>query len=235
MSKDFSALSPLQQRAYDLHSPVDGLAFRSVAKKMGISTARAHRLYRAACKKLGSDPRAAPPPTTGSVESERRGRPNLGTSQVELKEPDKLAEAIVELSLPKKIRKDLATIAEDCGLTPKAIESLSARMKGPLWPIREEIGEVCLKEFSDLCMTNAWNIAASIDLDTIRDASLKDRAIALGILTDKSLLVQGKPTEINVHEARGNLEEVLGHVAAALQRRGMNLPAPTITVPPEAS
>jgi hypothetical protein len=228
VKREFKELSPLQERVYELHSPEDGVSFGEIAEEMGISRARAHRLYHAACKKLGHDPKK------GSVEVSAHGLPNLGTPKVEIESPEKVAAAIVELCLPKKVRKNIRTIAEECGLTKNAVKELSLRMNGPLWPVKEEIGEVCLKEFSDLCMTNAWNIAASIDREVIEAASLKDRTIALGILTDKSLLVQGKPTEINVHEARGKLEEVLGAVAEALQRRGMDLPPATLTVPAEA-
>ena len=210
----------IQQKVFDLYHPADGPSMSELGRELGISKARVHRAYHQVCKKLKITPKGKDEPL----------RPN----GIETHEPEKSAKAMISLSLPKKIRPSIEEIARKCGLSKSAVDSLSRQLKTQLWPLKEEIGEIALKEYSNLLMTNAWNIAASIDEESIREAGLKDRAIALGILTDKALLVQGKPTEIHEHGAHGKLDDLLGAVAQALQRRGIALPPPTITVPSEA-
>lgn len=214
-------LTPIQRKVYDLCHTDWSVSFKDAARRLGISGPYTHRVYQAACKKLGVEQR------------QKTSKPNRPQG-VETLKPEQASRAIINLSLPAQIRPSLEQIAADSGLGERAIKGLSSELKTQMWPLKQEIREIAMHEYARLLQTQAWNIACSIDQETIEAAGLKDRAVAIGILTDKALLVQGKPTEVHAHEVRGKLDDVLGAVAQALQRRGLTLPAPTITVPSEA-
>jgi hypothetical protein len=223
-----SDLTPLQFAVYelrtqDLHNP---LSYAKIAKKLGLTERRIQILHESAVKKKGGVDPAAPanrPPS-------RIARP-LGT---ETTDPEDAAKAMIDLSLPSHIQPRFEEICLESGLGRAAVEALSKLLKEQYRPVKEQIQEVKLKEFATLMRQKAWMVATSIDEQTIQDAGLKDRAVALGILTDKSLLIEGKPTVITDHTRPKKIEELLKVVGEAMERRGIKISeSATIDVPAE--
>jgi hypothetical protein len=70
---------------------------------------------------------------------------------------------------------------------------------------------------------NALRVLASMTDRDIAKASLKDKAIAFGILTEKRQLLAGEPTQIVSFEERRKIPEMLLALSAELQRRGRTI------------
>lgn len=223
-----SDLTPLQFAVYelrtqDLHDP---LSYGKIAKKIGLTTRRVQSLHESAVQKKGGvDP---------STPANRPSNNLRSAVAMENARPEDAAKAMIDLSLPSHIQPRFEEICLESGLGRAAVEALSKLLKEQYRPVKEQIQEVKLKEFATLMRRKAWMVAASIDESTIEEAGLKDRAIALGILTDKSLLIEGKPTVITDHTRPKKIEELLKVVGEAMERRGIKISEPTtIDVPAE--
>lgn len=212
-----------------------GLAFPEIAKTLAITKLRAMRYYREAQVKPApprvSDP-ASPPaakasaaPAPAPKKKPAPPKKKSGGQTVEDMNPDQAAEAIVMLALPDSNpnfeRMTTEEIAEHVGLSKVAVRHLAKKMRRQWVPLKLNIEKIKLDQFGDMLLTQAYNIGASITPQEIVDASLKDKAIALGIMTEKGLLVKGRPTVITDDNRRRKLGELLGVVIESAKRRGI--------------
>lgn len=78
-------------------------------------------------------------------------------------------------------------------------------------------------ELLSLLETNARDVLASVDSFDLENASLKDKAIAVGIFLEKRALLKGEPTQILRMEERQNLQELMPRLVAEMARRGMTV------------
>ena len=117
---------------------------------------------------------------------------------------------------------------------------LIALAKKKLKPPKEEGDEpreprsVARGEMIRLLGEKTYEILMSMDGDTIKQAKLRDKAIAYGVLLDKQRLLQGEPTEIMSVEHRAKLNELVGLVTQEAKRRGIQLGPDGMPLPEES-
>ena len=131
-------------------------------------------------------------------------------------------------------------IAKRMGAGDSRAYDLIARAKKKLVPAKgagEETREprsVTRTEMIRLLGEKTYEILMSMDGDTIKQAKLRDKAIAYGVLLDKQRLLQGEPTEIMSVERRAKLDELVGIVTKEAARRGIRFAADGTVLPNES-
>ncbi len=207
-------LSPLQQKVYDLRQT--GLMHREVAEKLGIGLDASRGAYhRALAKRRGH--------------KKKRAR-----TAVEDKDAELGAEAL-DLILDPTV-----TRVKDALVTAGFTSAMAVKFSRRLMKTRS-VGmlvakPVQTKQLLDLASDRVHRILESIDQYDIDEASLRDKATAIGILVDKRQLLSGEPTQILSIQERGKLDELITVVVKEAQRRGLTIDATGNTpqvLPPE--
>ena len=131
-------------------------------------------------------------------------------------------------------------IAKRMGVGTTRAYDLIALAKKKLKPPKVEGEEtreprsVTRGEMIRLLGEKTYEILMSMDGDTIKQAKLRDKAIAYGVLLDKQRLLQGEPTEIMSVQHRAKLDELVGIVTKEAARRGIRFAADGTALPNES-
>ena len=194
-----------QRQVYDLrHSQNPPLSYSEVARRLGITKGNASKSYYREVARL-----------------ETRGEPRgVRSDAVEVKDPEYAAAAIDGLTDP------LETIRGMCrktGMPPATAAALMKRLETRYLPVKQEVEKVKTEVLLDLFGSTAKRIMASISPEDIDEAKLRDKAVAAGIFTDKTLLHQGQPTQVYSVKELESLEELSRMMVAEARRRGSRI------------
>lgn len=129
------------------------------------------------------------------------------------------------LALSDPMRESIAAIAEECGLNSGQIAALSKRLATSFVPLKRALDSVTNAEMAKLYRAKSYEVLASISESDIAEAGLKEKAIAAAVLTDKSLLLDGQPTQVLSIKELGNLDQLGAMLMAEMRKRGIE-PAP---------
>lgn len=124
----------------------------------------------------------------------------------------------------------LSRVAQTMGDDPKSrglrrsLERFIDRMRQRgAGTVIDRAKQVKTQDLIDLLDTNSHAILSSIDELDLAEASLKDKAIAAGIMLEKRALLRGEPTQILSYEERKNLTELMPALMQEMERRGMTV------------
>lgn len=115
----------------------------------------------------------------------------------------------------------LASIAEKTGFPLTVLTAFKKRLRTQWDPLRREIVKLKRDQLIELYEQKAQRCLEFMDDYAMGTASLKDLAIASGVMLDKSLLLRGEPTQIMSHQQRKRLDELAPALIAEMQRRGL--------------
>ncbi len=115
----------------------------------------------------------------------------------------------------------ITQLAEDTGLDPVVIRRMVDRMRAQHQPVISELKAVKTQELTEIIEDRMWRALQYMDDYSMSRATVKDLAIAFGILGDKRQLLKGEPTHIISHNERLNLNALAPLLIKEMQRRGI--------------
>ena len=115
----------------------------------------------------------------------------------------------------------ISQLAEETGLDPHVIRRMVERMRAQHQPVLSELKAVKTQELTEIIEDRMWRALQYMDDYSMSRATVKDLAIAFGILGDKRQLLKGEPTHIISHNERLNLNELAPKLIAEMERRGI--------------
>lgn len=122
-------------------------------------------------------------------------------------------------------------LAEKHGIAPMTARSIEQRLNSKYLPVAQKIKEYSVPNMIRGMDNLAVEIINSIDKETIEKATLNQRVVSAAILTDKSQLLKGQPTEILSVEDRRALPDLVQALTEEAARREMEVNiTPDITV-----
>ena len=136
---------------------------------------------------------------------------------LEFYNPEKAAEAIDLATDPYR---RLADVAETAKMPLATVKALINRVRNHYQPVHEELKRVKDNEIIELLRDRTGRALGYLDDYSLSSASAKDLAITIGILIEKTQLLEGKPTQILSVEERRHINDLLPAVIREAQRRG---------------
>lgn len=127
------------------------------------------------------------------------------------------------------LEKSIAQIGREEGLSADTARAVMARLRVKHPMFARAVGEVRKSELKDKFLWQADRILEAITDEDIAQARLKDKMLTAAIAVDKSLLLDGQPTEIISVKELANLDDLSLRLVKELDRRGL------VAVPDEAS
>lgn len=147
------------------------------------------------------------------------GRKQRNT-RTEEKHPEKTAIALDAMGDPLA---NFDKIAEACGLPKSTTQILSTRLRRRWVPVDNRIKQIRHKELLSLIEDRMGKALEYMDDVAFSTASLRDLALAFGILHDKRQLLLGQPTQILTVQERKDLNDLLPEIVQEAQRRGITI------------
>jgi len=144
----------------------------------------------------------------------------LPNSKKNLEVPDVELEVLDIASDPYA---NLLQVAEESGFDRSVIERMVNRLRAQHQPILSELKSVKTKELTDLIEDRMYRTLGYMDDYAMSRATVKDLAIAFGILGDKRQLLKGEPTHIISNTERLNLNELVPKLLDEAKRRGVDV------------
>jgi hypothetical protein len=137
----------------------------------------------------------------------------------EVQNPQGNAEVMVALSDP--LRDTIAEIAKECGVSNHVAAHLHQHLAKRFLPLKRALDDVGNDEMAKLFRYRSWEILRSISEEDIENAPLRDKMVSAAIAVDKSLLLEGQPTQILSIKQLENLDTLAGALLKEASRRGI--------------
>lgn len=115
----------------------------------------------------------------------------------------------------------LKKICQELGLKPAFANAMVRRLRNELSPVREEARRLTLTQMTEEIEKKLTAIFSYMDDVSMSQASLKDLAIATGILIEKRELLNNRPTQIIDFTSRLQVQQMLPRMMAEAKRRGI--------------
>jgi len=232
MTRKQVRLTPRQQEVYDALQSDNRLSYTKLAHKLGVHKTTVRHAYIAACKKMGHEPINRILGTSGN---ERKMAPGAARiidtrlSRMAISKRSHEDQARAMFSAMDPMMRTIKEAAEEAGVSAPVMSKLMDIMHGELGTVNKELSEVRLDKLKGTFGRKLEKVVESISDDDIENASLKDKAIAAGILTEKWLLLRGQPTQILQVEERRRLDEIVPVLEAEARRRLIDLNRDPVT------
>jgi DNA-binding CsgD family transcriptional regulator len=176
-----------------------------IAKQLGLSPDKVKYALRRGIKRAGGRP---PQP----------GDPALHSH--EAKQPEAFADVLMGVTHAEAGQISLSELARQLGLPPSTVIAINKRLDRRYFDLKDKIGKIQIKDLAEMSRFNAYRVMASISDADIEAAPLRDKAVTAGILMDKMLLLEGRPTEIVTVEERHHIADLLPALLKEAERRG---------------
>ncbi len=124
---------------------------------------------------------------------------------------------------PEFDREAFLSMVKSIGVPLKIAQALARRLAGQFAGAKVEFKRMSLAEQVTATTEKAQMLLSYIDEVGAAGAGLKDLTIAYGVLTDKALLLGGKPTQIVDFNMRAKLEVLMPAFMAEARRRGVTV------------
>lgn len=115
----------------------------------------------------------------------------------------------------------ITRLADACGLNPATARELVKRLETRFQPVLEEAKRVTTDSLVELIEEKLPLLLKSINQKKVDDATLRDIAVAFGVLAEKRQLLKGEPTQIMTYQERQNMNEIGPELLKEMERRGM--------------
>ena len=131
--------------------------------------------------------------------------------------------------------KKLKAAGVACGVDARSMEGLVARLRGR--SLSAKVGRLKLDDKELLALVDDALARAFQFLDdfALGQATARDVAVTIGVLTDKRRLLREEPTSIMKHQDMRKLDEFLEEVSKELKRRGDGPEVIDVTPAPEVA
>lgn len=140
--------------------------------------------------------------------------------QLEHAAPEAAAAIVEKVALGDKFFK-VSELAHALGLKPATVQALVDRLQRRYQPVVAEIRKVTTGDILALAEERLQMALEYMTDVKLAEASGRDLAVIVGILTEKRALLRGEPTQIVSNADRANLMELLPELLKEAQRRGM--------------
>ncbi len=114
-------------------------------------------------------------------------------------------------------------IAKEEGVHPEAAKFMARKADRHYVNLMAAEKEVQKSTLRNLYGHTSLKILESITQKDIDDASLRDKLVAAAVATDKSLLLDGQPTEVYSIKELASLDELSKALMGELRRRGLEI------------
>lgn len=118
---------------------------------------------------------------------------------------------------------NFARAARECGLNKDLARRIKERLQKELLPVGMAVKEAKTSVLLNLTADRARRIIESVTQSDIDDASLRDKAVAFGILVEKRQLLSGEPTHLIGIQDRRHLGDLTKALMLEAQRRGITI------------
>ncbi len=199
-------LTPRQQEIVDLRNERPQPSWTEIAKRLGITKSCASAAYSRAMVRLEQ-----PEPKYKKVRADA----------VEQKNPELVPEVVDLASDPFET---VAAMARKLDMPKSTLQGLLKRRRSRYGPVIDTAGGVKTELLQDLFSVNAYRCLEAVSDEDIGKAGLRDKAVAAGIYTDKTLLLSGLPTQRVVIEDRRQFNEVYVEAIRVAKERGLDVP-----------
>ncbi len=199
-------LTPRQQQIVDLRNERPQPSWTEIAKRLGTTKANASTHYSNAMKRL---------------EQPEPKYPKVRSDAVEQKNPELVPEVVDLASDPFET---VAAMARKLDMPESTLKDLMKRLRSRYGPLVTAAEDVKTDVLERLFSTNAQRCLEAVSDHDIEKAGLRDKAVAAGIYTDKSLLLSGLPTQRVVIEDRRQFNEVFVEAVRVAKARGLDMP-----------
>lgn len=146
-------------------------------------------------------------------------RPDGTPMSIEESRPDDVAEAIMITGNP--LIDNFSRAARECGLNHSLIKKIRKKLEMELLPVKLAVEEAKTQQLLSLTADRARRVIESVTQENIDEASLRDKAVAFGILVEKRQLLSGEPTHLIGIQDRRHLSELTQKMVLEAQRRGI--------------
>lgn len=135
---------------------------------------------------------------------------------------DRAFEAVMAATDPFAQYGSIAEAAKQTGIHPSTIKRVMQRLVERS-PFGRELRRVRGEDLLTLIDDRLMMLLEYMDEFDIAGATLRDKAVAFGILAEKKQLLSGLPTSIISVEERMSLEQLLPALAKEMQRRNITM------------
>ena len=150
-------------------------------------------------------------------------------SSVEEAKPDEVAELI--LSWAENPTLNIAAKARACGLNPRTAQKIIQRLETRYQPVAQEVKRLTSDRIVEMIEDKIPVLMDVITPEKVKEATLRDAVLGLGVFIDKRQLLRGEPTQIMTYEDRQSMNELLPILLKEAQRREMTIDATFQEVP----
>jgi len=138
---------------------------------------------------------------------------------VEVADPEKFADFLVGYAHDPA--QNITELARRCGLPEATARSIVRRLDGKYQPVTDEVRRITTDSLVKNIESKLPILLDAIDTDKVGNATLRDIAVAFGVLAEKRQLLKGEPTQILSYEERKNLNDLLPAIYKEAKRRDM--------------
>jgi hypothetical protein len=154
----------------------------------------------------------------------REGEYEPSKSSIQVREPEKVAQFVNEMTPADDSHVSASAIARRLGLPHDAAMAVAREIRSVYFPTKIEARNVKLERLKDLWSMKAEEALAAITPAKIAESSARDLGVVAGIATDKLLVLRGQPTQIVRNEADRTKIDVLARAfMAECERRGYDV------------
>ena len=112
-------------------------------------------------------------------------------------------------------------LALEEGIEPQAVRGLVESMNRAGFGVPTDLREASAPQLLKLMGDRALRLIESVDVNAIKDAKLRDKMVAFGILIDKLQLLSGQPTQRLDISDRRKMDELMVMLFKEAKRRGI--------------
>lgn len=151
------------------------------------------------------------------------------TKQTEITNPEKFADFLVQWAEEPEV--NVTRLAKACGLPETTARQVIKRLETKYQPVTEAVTQVTNQSLLKQIDSKLPMLLDGITKEKVKDAQLREIAVAFGVLAEKRQLLRGEPTQILSHEERQNLDKLGPAILKEIKRRGMVVDTDFVEVP----
>lgn len=133
--------------------------------------------------------------------------------------PEMVADLIV--SMAEDPGESIHALARACGMKESTATDIVKRMNMRYQPVIEEVKRATSDSLIKQIEEKLPMLLDGIDQKKVDAATLRDIAVAVGVLTEKRQLLKGEPTQIMTFEERLNMDKLGPALLKELERRDL--------------
>lgn len=147
----------------------------------------------------------------------------LNVNATELRNPEKFADLLLEYA--ENPDETLSRLGEAVGLPEATVRAVKKRLESRYQPVLEEVRRATTETLIESIERKLPMLLDGIDKSKVEKSTLRDIAVAFGVLAEKRQLLKGEPTQILTYEERENLNDLAPQIIKEMERRGMVIEA----------